>query len=59
MLTGILGVLATLIIGGLGLYFKYFRKTTSPAQAVGNTDHEMLKDAVNKPTSGDDAIDKL
>lgn len=58
MLTGILGVLATLIVGGLGLYFKYFRNS-SPAQAVGNTDHAMLKDAVNKPTDVDDAINKL
>lgn len=58
MITGILGVCATLLIGGLGLYFKYFRNS-SPAQAVGKTDHAMLQDAVDKPTDVDTAIDKL
>lgn len=57
MIIGILGVLATLLIGGLGLYFKYFKG--SSAQQVARTDHAMLQDAVDKPTNVNDAIDKL
>lgn len=54
MLTAIVGTLSSLVIGGLGLYFKYFAfAKKDPAQVVANTDHEMLKDAIDRPSATD------
>lgn len=60
MITGILGVLATLLIGGAGLYFKYFRSSPSASatKQVQDVNHAMLQDAVNKPDD-DAAIKRL
>ena len=41
---------------GLKLYLAFRKKSV---QALADTDHRMMQDAVDRPTSIDDAIDRL
>lgn len=54
----IIGGLISAVIAAVGIYFKFFFRK-SGAQGVAKTEEALLKDAVDRPKSVDDAIDRL
>lgn len=56
---GLIAAAIGLVGTGVGIYFKFFRKTPSAAEQVQQVDRKMMQDENDRPTSINNAIDRL